>query len=152
VGAGLSLALACDIRIGSLSSFVTTGYARVGLSGDYGISSLLTRAVGSGRARELMFTAERIDSKKCLELGIYNRIVADDELLDYSMSFAEELARGPRKAFALMKDNLDDALVLNFDASLDSEAPRLIEAMTSSDHKEAVRAFVEKRKPVFGGN
>jgi enoyl-CoA hydratase/carnithine racemase len=99
-----------------------------------------------------MFTAERIDSKKCLELGIYNRIVADDELLDYSMSFAEELARGPRKAFALMKDNLDDALVLNFDASLDNEAPRLIEAMASSDHKEAVRAFVEKRKPVFGGN
>ena len=152
VGAGLSLALACDIRIGSLSSFITTGYARVGLSGDYGISSLLTRAVGSGRARELMFTAERIDSKKCLELGIYNRIVADDELLDYSMSFAEELARGPRKAFALMKDNLNDALVLNFEASLDSEAPRLIEAMASSDHKEAVRAFAEKREPVFGGN
>ena len=152
VGAGLSLALACDIRIGSSSSFVTTGYARVGLSGDYGISSLLTRAIGSGRARELLFTSERIDSERCLELGIYNRVVPDHELLDYSINFADELARGPRKALALMKDNLEDALVLNFEDSLDREAPRLIEATASSDHKEAVRAFVEKRKPVFGVN
>ena len=118
----------------------------------YGISSLLTRAIGSGRARELLFTSERIDSKRCLELGIYNRVVPDDELLDYSISFADELARGPRKALALMKDNLDDALVLNFEASLDREALRLIESKASSDHEEAVRAFVEKRKPVFGVN
>ena len=87
-----------------------------------------------------------------MELGIYNRVVPDHELLDYSINFADELAHGPRKALALMKDNLEDALVLNFEDSLDREAPRLIEAMASSDHKEAVRAFVEKRKPLFGVN
>src|SRR5476649_774067 len=69
-GAGLAIALACDIRIAARSAFVSTGYARVGLSGDYGIAWLLTRAVGSPRARELMFTAERVDAERCERIGL----------------------------------------------------------------------------------
>src|SRR6185369_2405310 len=76
-GAGLAIALACDIRIAARSAFVSTGYARVGLSGDYGIAWLLTRAVGSARARELMFTAERVDAERCERIGLVNRLVDD---------------------------------------------------------------------------
>jgi enoyl-CoA hydratase/carnithine racemase len=80
VGAGLALALACDIRIAAASAFVSTGYARIGLSGDYGIAWLLTRAVGSARARELMFTSERVDAARCERIGLVNRVVADEDL------------------------------------------------------------------------
>lgn len=149
VGAGLSLALACDIRVAASSAFIATGYARVGLSGDYGISALLTRVVGSARARELMFTADRLDSEQCEKLGIFNRVVPDELLQSEAEKLASRLASGPREALSLMKDNLDQALWDNFNGSLDGEATRLIKSMSSPDHKEAVNAFIEKREPEF---
>jgi enoyl-CoA hydratase/carnithine racemase len=79
-GAGLSLALACDLRIAAESAFVTTAYVKIGLSGDYGMSWLLTRLVGTSRARELMFFGEKIDAKRCETLGLVNRVVPDDRL------------------------------------------------------------------------
>ena len=150
-GAGLAIALACDIRIAARSAFVSTGYARVGLSGDYGIAWLLTRAVGSVRARELMFTAERVDAERCERIGLVNRIVADDRLQEEAFAFAKSLAEGPRVALRNMKDNLDDALHVDYPTALYREAERLVQASRTEDHKEAVRAFVEKRKPVFVG-
>ncbi len=150
-GAGLAIALACDIRIAARSAFVSTGYARVGLSGDYGIAWLLTRAVGSVRARELMFTAERVDAERCERIGLVNRIVADDKLQEEAFAFARSLAEGPRVALRNMKDNLDDALHVDYPTALYREAERLVQASRTEDHKEAVRAFVEKRKPVFVG-
>ena len=83
-GAGLAIALACDIRIAATSAFVTTGYIHVGLSGDYGIAALLTRAVGTARARELMFTGNRISAKRCEKIGIFNRVVADASLQEHA--------------------------------------------------------------------
>ena len=150
-GAGLAIALACDIRIAAKSAFVSTGYARVGLSGDYGIAWLLTRAVGSVRARELMFTADRVDAERCERIGLVNRIVEDAKLQDEAFAFAKSLAEGPRVALRNMKDNLDDALQVDYSTALHREAERLVQASRTSDHKEAVRAFVEKRKPVFSG-
>jgi enoyl-CoA hydratase/carnithine racemase len=150
-GAGLAIALACDIRIAATSAFVSTGYARVGLSGDYGIAWLLTRAVGSARARELMFTAERVDAERCERIGLVNRIVPDDELQAEAFEFAKSLANGPRVALRNMKDNLDDALHIDYPTALYREAERLVQASRTEDHKEAVRAFVEKRKAVFVG-
>jgi enoyl-CoA hydratase/carnithine racemase len=150
-GAGLAIALACDIRIAARSAFVSTGYARVGLSGDYGIAWLLTRAVGSARARELMFTAERVDAERCERIGLVNRIVADDKLQDEAFALAKSLAEGPRVALRNMKDNLDDALHVDYPTALYREAERLVQASRTDDHKEAVRAFMEKRKPVFVG-
>ena len=150
-GAGLAIALACDIRIAAKSAFVSTGYARVGLSGDYGIAWLLTRAVGSVRARELMFTADRVDAERCERIGLVNRIVEDAKLQDEAFAFAKSLAEGPRVALRNMKDNLDDALQVDYSTALHREAERLVQASRTSDHKEAVRAFVEKRKPVFTG-
>ena len=151
-GAGLALALACDIRLAARSAFVTTGYARVGLSGDYGISWLLTRLVGTARAREFMFTAERIDAARCLEIGLFNRVHDDDALQEEAFAFARQLAAGPRLALAAMKDNLDQALSDGFLTCLDAEAPRLVHTSRSSDHREATRAFVEKRAPRFTGS
>ena len=78
VGAGLALAMACDIRIAAETAFVSTGYLRVALSGDYGIAWLLTRLVGTARARELMFTAEKVDAARCEAIGLVNRVVPDD--------------------------------------------------------------------------
>ncbi len=150
-GAGLAIALACDIRIAARSAFVSTGYARVGLSGDYGIAWLLTRTIGSARARELMFTAERVDSERCERIGLVNRVVPDDKLQEEAFAFAKSLAEGPRVALASMKDNLDDALHIDYPTALHREAERLVRASRTADHKEAVAAFVEKRKPVFTG-
>jgi 2-(1,2-epoxy-1,2-dihydrophenyl)acetyl-CoA isomerase len=151
-GAGLAIALACDIRIAAESAFISTGYARVGLSGDYGISWLLTRLVGTARARELMFTAERVNAARCAEIGLVNRVVPDDSLGEAAFDLAKSLAAGPRLALANMKANLDDALTTDFLSSLDREADRLVESAGSADHKEAVRAFIEKRVPRFRGD
>ncbi len=148
-GAGLALALACDIRFAARSAFVSTGYARVGLTGDYGISWLLTRIVGTARARELMFTAERVTAERCEALGLVNRVFEDDVLQREAIAFASRIASGPRAALAAIKDNLDQALTTDFLTSLDAEAARLIQASQSGDHREAVRAFVEKRAPRF---
>lgn len=150
-GAGLAIATACDIRIAARSAFISTGYARVGLSGDYGIAWLLTHLVGTARARELMYTAERIDSERCERIGLVNRVVPDADLRAEAWALALKMANGPRLALANMKANLNDALELDFLTALDGEAPRLIDSARTEDHREAVSAFKEKRDPVFGG-
>ena len=150
-GAGLALAMACDIRIAAQSAFVATGYARVGLSGDYGIAWLLTRLVGTTRARELMFTGDRVDAARCEAIGLVNRVVPDAKLQKEAFALAKSLAEGPRLALRYMKDNLDEALLFDFSTARDHEAERLIRLTTTADHKEAVQAFIEKRKPLFTG-
>ena len=151
-GAGLSLALACDLRIAAESAFISTAYAKIGLSGDYGIAWLLTRLVGTARARELMFFAEKINSKRCEALGLFNRVVPDAELRETAFAMATALARGPLAALSLMKDSLDEAITSDFLTSLDHEAERMVRSTATSDHKEAVAAFVAKRQPVFTGS
>jgi len=148
-GAGLSLALACDLRIAAASAFLVTAYLRMGFSGDYGISWLLTRAIGGARARELMLTNRRVDANTAAQIDLVNEVVPDAELRDRAFAVARTLAEGPAEAIALMKDNLDQAMLVDFETSLDAEAARMIRSGQTADHKEAVRAFVEKRKPVF---
>jgi len=152
VGAGLALALACDIRVAAQSAFVATGYVRVGLSGDYGIAWLLTRLVGTSRARELMFTGDKVDAARCETLGIVNRVVPDDKLQAEAFALAKSMAEGPTLALRYIKDNLDEALQFDFATARDHEAERLTRLTTTADHKEAVQAFIEKRKPVFRGS
>lgn len=148
-GAGLALALACDLRFAAASAFVTTGYARIGLSGDYGINWLLTRLVGTAKARELMFTADRVDAETCARIGLVNRVFPDGSLRSETAAFAARLAAGPREAIALMKRNLDRALTSDFPSALDQEAELLVRAAGTEEHREAVRAFLEKRPPRF---
>ena len=150
-GAGLAIALACDIRIAAQSAFAAAGYARVGLSGDYGIAWLLTRAVGSPIAREMMFTSDKVDSARAERIGLFNRVVPDGRLHEEAFALAKQMADGPAIALRSMKDNLDDALLIDHPTALDREAERLVASSRTSDHREAVRAFVEKRKPRFTG-
>jgi enoyl-CoA hydratase/carnithine racemase len=150
-GAGLSLALACDLRIAAESAFVTTAYARLGLSGDYGGSWFLTRLVGTAKARELYFTADRIDARACERLGLVNRVVPDAALAKESQELARQIAAGPPLALRMMKDNLNRALVQDLASILDLEAERMVEGATTDDYLEAVRAFQEKRAPRFSG-
>jgi enoyl-CoA hydratase/carnithine racemase len=151
-GAGLAIAMACDIRIAAQSAFVSTGYLRVGLSGDYGIAWLLTRLVGTARARELMFTAEKVEANRAEAIGLFNRVVPDDRLQDEAFILARGMAQGPTLALRYMKDNLDEALAFDFATARDHEAERLIRTTMTADHREAVQAFIEKRKPNFTGN
>src|ERR1700750_1420519 len=150
-GAGLALAMACDIRIAAQSAFVATGYARVALSGDYGIAWLLTRLVGTSRARELMFTCERVDAARCEVIGLVNRVMPDDKLQAEAFALAKSIADGPTIAIRYMKDNLNEALMFDFATVRDHEAERMIRTQGTADQKEAVQAFIEKRKPVFSG-
>jgi len=152
VGAGLAIAMACDIRIAAESAFVSTGYLRVGLSGDYGIAWLLTRLVGTARARELMFTSDKVDAARCAAIGLVNRVVPDAKLQDEAFALAKSMAEGPAMALRYMKDNLDEAQLFDFATARDQEAERLIRTTMTADHREAVQAFIEKRKPVFKGN
>src|SRR6185436_13758136 len=134
-GAGMALALACDIRIASESAIMSTGYARIGLTGDYGIAWLLTRLVGTSRARELMFTCDRVDAARCEAIGLVNRVVPDDRLQAEAFALAKSMADGPTIAIRYMKDNLDEALMFDFATARDHEAERMIRTQVTADHK-----------------
>jgi len=150
-GAGMALALACDLRIAAQSARFITAFANVGFSGDFGGSYFLSKLVGTGKARELYYTAEPLDAAQALALGVVNRVVADADLPASTIQLAQKLARGPRIALALMKQNFNAAETGTLAQLLDLEARGQIETGRTDDHKEAARAFVEKRAPVFTG-
>jgi 2-(1,2-epoxy-1,2-dihydrophenyl)acetyl-CoA isomerase len=150
-GAGLSLALACDLRIAARSARLVTAFANIGFSGDFGGSYFLSKLVGTGKARELYYTAEPIEAEQALSLGIINRMVDDDQLVQAAASLARRLAQGPRVALARMKQNFNAAESATLGELLDLEARHQVETGRTQDHKEAARAFVEKRAPVFVG-
>jgi 2-(1,2-epoxy-1,2-dihydrophenyl)acetyl-CoA isomerase len=149
-GAGLGFALAADLRIGTPRTVLTTAFARVGLSGDYGTAWLLRQLVGPARAAELMFLSDRVDADAALRLGLLNWVVAADELRPRTAELAARLARGPRLALASMKRNLLLAGQAGLGEAMDAEVPRHKECGVTDDHREAVAAFVEKREPRFG--
>lgn len=150
-GAGLAMALACDLRFAAESARFVTAFAKVGFSGDFGGSYFLSKLVGTARARELYFTAEPLNAAQALALGIVNRVLPDDELLPATMAFAQKLARGPRIALARMKQNFNAAEAGSLAELLDLEAEGQVATGRTEDHKEAARAFVEKREPEFRG-
>jgi 2-(1,2-epoxy-1,2-dihydrophenyl)acetyl-CoA isomerase len=150
-GAGLAMALACDLRIASESARFITAFAKVGFSGDFGGSYFLSKLVGTAKARELYYTGDPLDSAQALALGIVNRIVPDSELAGATMALARRLARGPSVALALMKQNFNAAESGTLSELLDVEALNQIKTGRTEDHLEAARAFVEKRPPIFRG-
>lgn len=148
-GAGLSIALACDLRIAGDAAKFGTAFARVGYSGDFGGSFFLTRLVGTARARELYFTADLVDAAEALRLGLVNRVVPGERLEEETMALATRLARGPRIALRYMKRNLNAAEHGSLAELLDLEAWHHTRCGLTEDHREATRAFVDKREPVF---
>jgi 2-(1,2-epoxy-1,2-dihydrophenyl)acetyl-CoA isomerase len=151
VGAGLGLALACDLRIAGHSARFGTGFAGVGYSGDFGGSWSLTRLVGTAKARELYFLSDVIDSATAASLGLVNRVVEDDRLRRETTALARRIADGPRVAYGYMKRNLFAAETEPFATVLEMEAVHQARTAMTEDHLEAANAFVEKRRPVFKG-
>jgi 2-(1,2-epoxy-1,2-dihydrophenyl)acetyl-CoA isomerase len=147
----LGLALACDLRIAGRSASFATGFANVGFSGDWGGSWSLTRLVGTAKAREMYLLGDVIDAEAAAALGIVNKLVDDDKLRDETMALARRIADGPRIALGYMKKNLHAAETEPFATSLELEAEHQARCAFTEDHKEAVAAFVEKRRPVFKG-
>jgi len=150
-GAGLSLALACDLRIAGDSARFGTAFARVGYSGDFGGSFFLTRLVGTAKARELYFTADLLDARQALALGLVNRVIPDARLEEETLALARCLASGLRIAYRYMKRNLNAAESGTLHDLLDLEAWHHSRCGMTEDHREAAKAFVEKRPPLFTG-
>jgi 2-(1,2-epoxy-1,2-dihydrophenyl)acetyl-CoA isomerase len=150
-GAGLSLALACDLRYAVAGAVLTTAFARVGFSGDYGGTWFLTRLVGAAKARELYYFSDRISAEEAEHLGIVNAVFPADTFEQEVTDRARRLAAGPRIAYRYMKENLNRAVNGELGDCLDIEATHHIHAGLTEDHREAALAFVEKREPRFQG-
>ena len=150
-GAGLSLALACDLRYAVEGAVLTTAFAKVGFAGDYGGTWFLTRLVGPAKARELYFLSERLPAEEGARLGIVNAVFPADTYEAEVASIAARLAGGPRVAYRYMKENLNRAMDAGLGECLDLEATHHIRTGATLDHREAAAAFVEKRSPVFQG-
>ena len=150
-GAGLAMALACDLRVASESARFITAFAKVGFSGDFGGSYFLSKLLGSGKARELYYTGAPLDARQALALGLVNEVVPEFELLDATTALAQRLAHGPGIALGLMKRNFNAAETGTLSELLDLEALHQVQTARTEDHAEAARAFVEKRLPVFKG-
>jgi 2-(1,2-epoxy-1,2-dihydrophenyl)acetyl-CoA isomerase len=151
-GAGLSLALACDLRIAAEGAVMTTAFAKVGFSGDYGGTYFLSRLVGTAKARELYFLSDKVEMSEALALGLVNRVVPANDLTPATMELAKRLAHGPRVAYRYMKENLNRAAAEgSLGDCLDLEATHHIHCALTQDHREAAKAFVEKRTPQFVG-
>jgi len=150
-GAGLSLALACDMRIAIDTAVITTAFARVGLAGDYGGTWFLTQLVGPAKAKEMYFLPERTDMTTALDLGIVNRVVGAEDYEATWRDVAARLAAGPTIAYRYMKENINRAVDGALATNLDLESTHHRHTGTTEDHKEASKAFVEKREPAFKG-
>lgn len=151
-GAGLSTALAADIRFCSDAARFTTAFGRVGLSGDFGGSYFLQRLVGMGRARQLYFTGEIIDAATAREWGIANVVVPHEEFMESGLEFCARLAKGPTAVYARMKANLNRAETSTVQELLDQEALNMHMSSLGRDFVEGTRSWVEKREPNFVGD
>ena len=150
-GAGMSLALACDMRVAAKSAFITAAFGRIGLSGDHGGSWLLTRLVGPAIAKELYFTSRRVHADEAQRLGLVNTIYSDETFREDAFNFAKSVAAGPPIAMRYMKEHINKAQHLRAAEAFELEAEHLIRSAASEDHQEAVQAFMEKREPKFSG-
>jgi 2-(1,2-epoxy-1,2-dihydrophenyl)acetyl-CoA isomerase len=150
-GAGLSMALACDLRVASTSVKITTAFAKVGYSGDYGGTYFLTQMLGSAKARELYLTSPVLSAQEALTLGMVTRVVPDAEIDAAAKELAMSLAQGPTVTLGYIKRNINNAENLSLEACFDAEALHHSRCSDTADHKEAAAAFVEKRTPTFKG-
>jgi 2-(1,2-epoxy-1,2-dihydrophenyl)acetyl-CoA isomerase len=149
VGAGFSIALACDLRIAAESATFLGGWARLGFSGDFGGAWLLARRVGPSKALEILAANRSVSATEALQIGLVDRMAPTEEFDQSWRAWAAELAAGPRQAIGLMKANIVDSRLQLSDA-IAVEAERMVASAQTADHREAVRAWIEKRPPRFG--
>jgi 2-(1,2-epoxy-1,2-dihydrophenyl)acetyl-CoA isomerase len=150
-GAGMSIALACDIRLAAERALIVPAFANVGASGDFGGSWFLTQIIGTAKAKELYFTSPRLSAADARDLGIVNQVLADDGFDAAALNWCRNLANRAPIAMGYMKENLNRAITCDLETALDAEATNMVLSMGTADHREAAAAFVEKRSPVFTG-
>jgi 2-(1,2-epoxy-1,2-dihydrophenyl)acetyl-CoA isomerase len=151
-GAGLSIALAADIRLAAERTIMVPAFATIGASGDFGGSWFLTNLVGPAKAKELYWTSPRLSATDALAMGLVNRILPDDDFEKAALAYCHDLAARSPIALRLMKENVNRALTNDLATSLDAEATNMVRTMSTADHREATAAFLEKRTPVFRGD
>lgn len=150
-GLGIGLVAACDLAIAADDAIFTLAYCHIGASPDGGSSYFLARTLGMKHQFELAFLGERFGADRAKELGIVNRVVPVAELEAETMQLARRLAEGPTRAYANAKALFNAANHLTMETHLDLEARLMADSMSTEDHAEGVRAFLDKRKPVFKG-
>lgn len=150
VGAGMAIALACDLRIASSSARFIGGWARLGFSGDFGGPWLLANRVGPSKALELLATNVTVGADDALCLGMVDRVVPDEQFDAEWRAWATTFAAGPKTAIGFMKDNVRNASVLSLADAIVIEAEHQVDSAQTADHREAVRAWIDKREPQFG--
>ena len=151
-GAGTVLALAADLRVLAERATFAFLFTRVGLTGaDMGAAHLLPRVVGSGRAAELLLLGDKIDAAECLRIGLANRVVADDQLLDETLVWARRLAHGPRLAQSMTKRMLVNEANMDLDSAIEQEAQAQALLLRAHDHRAFYQAWRDKRRPTFEG-
>jgi 2-(1,2-epoxy-1,2-dihydrophenyl)acetyl-CoA isomerase len=150
-GAGLGIALSCDLRLASDQARFGTAYARVGYGGDFGTTWRLTRLVGEAKAKELFFLADVISADEALRLGLANKVFPHSSHWAESMAIAERIATGPLVSYRYMKANVNAAMNVDYRTMLDREAETHLRCGQTEDHREGVAAFMEKRQPNFKG-
>jgi 2-(1,2-epoxy-1,2-dihydrophenyl)acetyl-CoA isomerase len=150
-GAGLSLALACDLRYAVEGAVLTTAFARVAFSGDYGGTWFLTQLVGSAKAKELYYFSDRLPAADAERLGIVNAVFPAADFEFEVKQRARHLAHGPRLAYRYMKENLNRAIAGELGDCMDIEVTHHVRTGLTEDHREAAKAFVERREPHFSG-
>ena len=151
VGAGLSLAVSCDFRIASDEAVISTGFGNMALPGDLNINFFLTHLVGAAKAREVLYLPQKFTAKEALDLGLVSRVVPHEDLEAEAMDWASRYAAGPTVAIGMMKQSINRAISVDIDECLDWELVNTGACFKTADTKEAVRAFMEKRRPEFKG-
>lgn len=151
MGAGLAIALACDLRIASDKAKFGAAYAKVGLGGDFGISWFLAQYVGAPKAKELLFLCDVIDAAEAQRIGLVNRVAPDDVFQDKAGELASQIAHGAQTSFRYMKANVNLSAMADFRTVLDREAETHLRCGKTEDFQEGVLAFMEKRAPKFTG-
>jgi 2-(1,2-epoxy-1,2-dihydrophenyl)acetyl-CoA isomerase len=151
MGAGLGICLSCDLRIAIDTAKFGTAYAKVGFGGDFGTTWLLTHAAGPAKAKELLFLADTIDAAEALRLGLVNHIATPENFGAEVRRLAERIAHGPLTSYRYMKANVNLATYTDFRTHLDREAETHLRCGMTEDHREGVRAFLDKRTPQFTG-
>jgi 2-(1,2-epoxy-1,2-dihydrophenyl)acetyl-CoA isomerase len=150
-GAGLSLALACDLRVASSQAFFTTGFSKIGLVPDSGMTYTLPRLIGWGRAAEWMLTSRRIDASEAFQLGLVSQVWEPEVFEGELERLTSGLAQGPTQSFALIKQGLRHSATASLSEVLENESLLQEMAGQTHDHHEGVKAFREKRLPQYEG-
>lgn len=151
VGAGLGIALSCDLVFASERARFGTAFAKVGLGGDFGTTWQLARRVGPAKAKELFFLGDLVPAEEAVRLGLVNRVLPDEGFLAAVRTIATRIAHGPLVSYRYMKENVHLALGADFRTLLDREALTHLRCGETADHREGVAAFLEKREPRFRG-